>query len=112
MLTLALVALQAAIALGVAILIRRTGGLMASAADLQAQVDRLTADVTAEKTAEDSAIALLQGLKAQLDAALAAGTPDAVVAQVQQVADAIEQNTASLGAAVAANQPAAAPPTP
>lgn len=54
----------------------------------------------------DSAITLLQGLKAQLDAAIASGDP----AAVQAVADNLGAETDKLAAAVAANTPSA--PTP
>lgn len=76
-------------------------------------LDDVLADVAAETTVTQSAITLLQGLKAQLDAAIAAGD----LTKVQAIADGIEANTASLSAAVIANTPAAppappAPPTP
>ncbi len=69
-------------------------------------LDDVLADVQAETTVTQSAITLLQGLKAQLDAAIAAGD----LGKVQQIADGIEANTAALSAAVSANTSAA--PTP
>ncbi len=66
-------------------------------------LDDVLADVQAETTVTQSAITLLQGLKAQLDAAIAAGD----LTKVQQIADGIEANTAALSAAVSANTPAA-----
>lgn len=63
----------------------------------------LQADVIAEATVNQSAITLLQGLKAQLDAAIASGDP----AQIQAISDSLEANTAALAAAVTANTPAA-----
>jgi len=69
-------------------------------------LDTLTADVAAATTVEDSAITLLQGLKAQLDAA---GTDPAAL---QALSASIESETAKLAAAVTANTPAAPPPAP
>ncbi len=83
-------------------------------------LDDLLADVTAEtsvlegvKMAVGHIIAQETALKAQLDAAIAAGD----LGKIQQVADALEANTTTLqqaqqtlGDAVAANTPAA--PTP
>lgn len=60
-------------------------------------------NVTALRTVEDSAIALLQGLKAQLDEALASGD----IRRIQAVSDALGTDTADLAAAVVANTPAA-----
>jgi len=70
-------------------------------------VDDLVAAVSAEKTVEDSAIALLQSLASQLNAANAI-SPDAV----QTVINSIQSNTAALSAAVTANTPAAPAPSP
>lgn len=67
---------------------------------MQTDLTQLQADVAAETTADQSAITLLQGLKAALDAA---GT-DPVALKV--LSDQIEQNTAALAAAVTANTPA------
>lgn len=64
-------------------------------------LDDLLAKVQAEKTVEDSAIALLNGLSAQLKAAIASNDP----AKIQAVADAIDNNTATLSAAITANTP-------
>ena len=71
------------------------------------ELAKLQADVAAESTVVDSAITLLQGLKAALDAAIASGDPSALTALSAD----IEAKTAVLSAAVAANTPAA-PPTP
>lgn len=68
------------------------------------KIDDLTAAVTAEKTVEDSAIALLNGLSQQLKDALASGNTDAAV---QTVIDSLAANTSALSAAVTANTPAA-----
>lgn len=62
-----------------------------------ADLNTLQADVTAEQTVEQSAITLLNGLKAQLDAA---GTDPQKLADLSSQ---IEANTAALAAAVKAN---------
>ena len=72
--------------------------IMASLADIQA-------DVTAEKTVVDSAVALLAGLSQQLKDALAANDPKAI----QAIIDGIDANKAALAAAVTANTPPPAP---
>lgn len=60
----------------------------------------------------ESAIVLLNGIKAQLDAALADDADDATrLARVQAVTTALGASTDNLAAAVAANAPPA-PPTP
>lgn len=70
---------------------------------IMADLNTLQADVTAEKTVEQSAITLLTGLKAQLDAA---GTDPAKLADLSNQ---IESNTAALAAAITANTPAPSP---
>jgi len=65
--------------------------------------DKLHADVSANTDAVQSAVTLLGGLKAQLDAAIASGDP----AQLQALSDQLESNTQTLAAAVAANTAAA-----
>ena len=64
------------------------------------ELDALTAAVTAENTVIDSAIALLNGLKAALDTAIAAGNPQALTdlsttigAKAQALSDAVVANT-------------------
>lgn len=69
--------------------------------NIMAVLDDLTANVTANTNAVQSAITLLQNLKAQLDAA---GT-DPV--KLQALSDALGKNDSDLAAAVAANTPAA-----
>lgn len=71
-----------------------------------AVLDDLTANVTANTSAVNSAIALLQNLKAQLDAA---GTDPA---KLKALSDTLGANDAALAAAVTANTPAAVPPAP
>lgn len=68
---------------------------------LMTAIDDLAAKVAAEGDAVDSVITLLQGLKAQLDAA---GTDPAKLTQLS--AD-IDQQTAKLASAVTANTPTA-----
>jgi hypothetical protein len=75
---------------------------------MSAELDKLTSDVAAEKTVNDSAIALISGLSAQLTAALASGNPTAAV---QQLATDLESTQAALAAAVTAGTPAVAPAT-
>ncbi len=58
--------------------------------------------VAALKTVGDSAIALLNGLKAALDAAIASNDP----AALQALSDSIGSETDALAAAVSANTPA------
>lgn len=69
---------------------------MATLADIQAAV-------TAENTVIQSAVTLLTGLKAQLDAAIAANNP----AALEQLSADIAAQTQALAAAVTANTPAA-----
>jgi hypothetical protein len=70
--------------------------IMSALTDLQAAV-------AAENTVIASAITLLNGLKAQLDAAIASGDPAALTALSADIAG----QTAALAAAVQANTPAA-----
>lgn len=67
-------------------------------------LDDLKAKVEAEQTVIDSAIALLNGLSAQIKAA----SLDS--ATMQSLADEVSAKTAALAAAVAANTPAAPAP--
>lgn len=66
-------------------------------------LDGLNTKVGALETAEASAVALLQGLKSALDAALALGDPAAIVTAVTAVSARIGTDTDTLAAAVAAN---------
>lgn len=73
---------------------------------MSAQLDALTAAVAQNTTITESAITLITGLKAQLDAAIANGSdPAALVA----LSDSIGAETAKLAAAVSANTPTPAP---
>jgi len=69
---------------------------MATLADLQAVVAKQT-------TVDDSVIALLQGIKAKLDAAIAANDP----AALQALSDSLTSEQTKLTDAVSANTPAA-----
>jgi hypothetical protein len=70
--------------------------IMATLADLQAVVAKQT-------TVDDSVIALLQGIKAKLDAAIAANDP----AALQALSDSLTSEQTKLTDAVSANTPAA-----
>jgi len=75
---------------------------------IMATLDETLAAVEAETTADDSIIALLEGLKAQLDEALSGATlPPAVQAKVNAVFSTATNNVAKVTAAVAANTPPA-----
>lgn len=62
-----------------------------------AAIDDLAANVAADTAVDQSAITLLNGLKAALDAAIASGNP------AQLLSDQIGQNVGALAAAVTAN---------
>lgn len=70
-------------------------------------LDALNTKVADLETVEASAVTLLQGLKAALDAALALGDPAAIVTAVQSVSDKLGADTQTLADAVTANTPAA-----
>jgi hypothetical protein len=75
---------------------------------IMAALDDLTAQVARNSDVEDSAIALLQGLKKALDAAIASGNPAALTALSTQLG----AKTDALAAAVVANTPATPSPAP
>ena len=83
-------------------------------AQIDDEITALTTAVAAEKTVDDSAIALLNGIVGRIDAAVAAAlAAGATTAQLQAIADAsaaLKTQTDALGAAVTANTLAA--PTP
>lgn len=66
-------------------------------------IEDLVREVQEQRTVTESAIALLQGLKAALDAAIAANDMSAVTAAVA----ALDAQQAELAAAITANTPAA-----
>ena len=80
------------------------------AMSLQDDFTALKAAVAAEKTVDDSAITLMQGLKAQLDAL--ASQPTISSADVQALSSQLATEQGALAAAVSANTPAAPPPPP
>jgi len=84
----------AAINAALATLLKRTK-------NMSQQLDSLIAQVAATKTIEESAIALLVGLKAKLDDAIASGDP----AQLQALSDALAADNAALADAITANTP-------
>ena len=69
--------------------------------DMSAELDTLKAEVAHNTDVEQSAIALIQGLKAQLDAA---GTDPVAL---KALSDQLGANAEALAAAVAANTPTA-----
>lgn len=77
--------------------------LMTMVNKMAGELDALKTAVARVKTVEDSAIALLQGIKAKLDAAIAADDP----AALQALSDSLGQDSDALSAAVVANTPAA-----
>lgn len=77
--------------------------------ELQAALDALTGEVGQTGTVEESAIALLTGLKTQLDAALAAGTPQEVIDQLTALSAQLDARQAALSTAISTNTPAAPP---
>lgn len=76
----------------------------------QDTIAALTAEVERNKTVDGSAIALLNGIQARIqaavDAAIAGGATSAQVAQAQALSDSLKADTDSLAAAVVANTPA------
>jgi hypothetical protein len=100
-------AMISAVFIGIAIL----GKLMSALDD---KIAALQTAVSAETTVEQSAITLLNGIPAMIDAAVANAQTQGATAQqlqaIQDVATAITDNAAKLGAAVTANTPAASAP--
>ncbi len=72
-------------------------------------LDQVLQSVTDESTLDDSIIALLQGIKAQLDAVLAGGLSPENQAKVDAIFAAAEANKAKVSAAVTANTAAGKP---
>lgn len=70
---------------------------------IMAELDTLTAQVKANTDAEGSAIVLINGFTARLDAAIAAGNPAALT----QLSADLKSSSDALAAAVVANTPAA-----
>ncbi len=74
---------------------------------LMASLDETLAAVQAESTVDDSIIALLAGLKAQLDAVLAGGLTPEAQAKVDAIFAQATANSVKVSDAVTANTPAA-----
>ncbi len=81
------------------------GAIQTELETIMTDLATLTADVQAETELDNAAIALINGLAAQITAA---GTDPAAL---KALTDSMEANAAALSAAVAANTPAA-PPAP
>jgi len=79
--------------------------------NLQASIDALTAQVAAETEVNASAVTMINGfsarLQAAIDAATAAGATPAQTAALDALASSVQSNTAELSAAMTANTPAA-----
>lgn len=79
----------------------------AAMAQIDDELTQLASDVTAEQGAVDSAVTLINGISAKIDAAVAAATAaGATPVELKSLTDlstAVKAQTASLGAAVAAN---------
>lgn len=75
-----------------------------------ATLDSILQSVTEEDTVDDSMIALVRGIKAQLDAAIAGGLTPAAQAKVDEIFAKLEASKAKMGAAVVENTPAEQPP--
>jgi hypothetical protein len=69
------------------------------------ELDELTAEVSRNTSVDQSAIALLNGLRAKLDEVIASNDPQQLVA----LRDSLATSSDGLAAAVAANTPAPAP---
>jgi hypothetical protein len=74
-------------------------------ANVQKDIVSLTAQVAQNTSVEESAVTLINGIAAQLAAAIAAGNPAALDALQAQLA----ASASDLGAAITANTPAAPP---
>lgn len=83
-------------------------------AKIDDEIAALQAEVTRETDVVASAVTLINGIQARIDAAVAAasaaGATDAQLASIQAVSDSLKTNDDSLAAAVVAGTPAA--PTP
>jgi hypothetical protein len=76
---------------------------------IMATLDDIIASVDSEDAVDDSIIALLTGIKAQLDAVLAGGITPAQQAKVDAIFAKVEASKAKVAAAVVANTPAEPP---
>lgn len=85
-------------------LLEAIGLILKKGDKIMAILDDLVAKVAKLKTVDDSVVALLDGLKAKLDAAIAAGNDPA---QLQALSDALGAETDRLSTAVTTDTPAA-----
>jgi uncharacterized membrane protein YdfJ with MMPL/SSD domain len=78
---------------------------------IQDNLDQLRAQVAANTSIDQSAVALLSGLHQQLEDALAGADtdPSDVIAAIQGISQQLKNDTDALAAAVTANTPAASP---
>ena len=74
---------------------------------IMATLDTLVADVAAEDTVIESAVALLGGLSTQIAALKTTQTDSATAAKIDQLSADVVAKTAALSTAVAANTPVA-----
>lgn len=72
-----------------------------------ATLDTLVADVAAEDTVIDSAVALLQGLTTEITSLKTTQTDPTTAAKIDALAKDVETKTAALSTAVTANTPVA-----
>lgn len=75
--------------------------LATEVAKMAGEIQNLEVEVSQNASATQSAIVLLNGLKARLDAAIASGD----MSKVKELADQLSSNTDALAAAVTANTP-------
>jgi predicted alpha/beta hydrolase len=85
----------------------RIEALLSPKGFLMAAIDDLTTQVSAQVTVEQSAITLLNGLKAKLDAAIAAQQAGDDSAELKSLSATLGASASGLAAAVVANTPAA-----
>ncbi len=96
------------IARNVAVLVRQAAITIRTEVVMSDALNRLQKDVAANGDVVNSAAALINGISAELKAALSSSDPPAAI---DALAQQLEQQSAALSAAVAANTPAA-PPAP
>jgi nucleoid-associated protein YgaU len=77
--------------------------------DIMSALDDLTAQVAANNNVIQSAVTLLTGLKASLDAAIASAKQMGDTSPIEALSASLGTSDAALAAAITANTPAAAP---
>ena len=96
----------AAIKSQLAVLVKQGAIIMGKMEDVEKQLDDILADVTGESTKIDSLSTLLQGLKDQLAAALAAnGVSQAIIDKSLAIFTTAEANKVKIDAAIASGTP-------